>query len=97
MQIAFLRRYIRTNVLMNDTLGLPSIEEVQQMERQIVEAIESLEMSNGSIKCHRYDMANRIAVLRKRIKCLNHRHGNKNSNKNDDVKTLKEELADLNI
>jgi hypothetical protein len=31
---------------MNDTFGLPSIEEVQQMERQIVEAIESLDLSS---------------------------------------------------
>jgi DNA-directed RNA polymerase subunit RPC12/RpoP len=99
-------RQIRTNML-NDPFELPSLEEIKEMDRQRLQAIESLEILDRSVRCQMCGMAvpmvgkltkpksNRIAILEKRIKWLeNYRHGN-NSDNNDDVKQLKQELADL--
>jgi hypothetical protein len=92
---------------LNDHFELPSLEEIEQMDRQSFHAIESLQISDHSVKCQRCGIAvpivgklarphnDRVAVLQKRIKWLeNYNHGN-NSNKNDDLKQLKQELADL--
>jgi hypothetical protein len=93
---------------LNDPFELPSLEKIEQMDRQRSQAIEALQISDRSVKCQRCGIAvpivgklprpysnNRIAILQKRIKCIeNYSHGN-NSNKNDDVKQLKQELADL--
>ena len=35
----------------------PSLQEIEQMERQRSQAIELLEICNGSVKCQRCDMA----------------------------------------
>jgi hypothetical protein len=83
------------------------------MERQRLQAIESLEISGNSVKCQRCGIAvpivgkltrtgnDRIAVLQKRIKWLenyhypSHGHIVNNSNKDNNVKQLKQELAEL--
>jgi protein-arginine kinase activator protein McsA len=105
---------------LNEPFELPSLEEIEQMERQRSQAIESLEICNGSVKCQRCGMAlpivgklthrsDRIAVLQKQIKWIEqHYHGlytlnrhrsngniGNNINKDDNVKQLKAELADL--
>ncbi|MFL6325489.1 MAG: hypothetical protein ACJ72C_12130 [Nitrososphaeraceae archaeon] len=94
---------------MNDPFELPSLEEIEEMDRQKSQAIESLEIFNHSVKCQKCGMAvpiigklskpnsNRIAVLEKRIKWLeNYSRGNINRHSYiNDVKQLKAELADL--
>jgi hypothetical protein len=67
---------------LNDPFELPSLEEIEQMDRQRSQAIESLQITDNSVKCQRYGNAvpivgklartgnDRIAVLQKRIKCL---------------------------
>jgi hypothetical protein len=66
---------------------LPSLEEIEQMERQRSQTIESLEICNGSVKCQMCGIAvpivgkltarnDRIAVLQKQIKWIEeHYHG----------------------
>jgi hypothetical protein len=46
-------RYIRTNIILNDPFELPSLEEIEQMERQRSQAIQSLEIYDHSVKCQR--------------------------------------------
>jgi hypothetical protein len=58
------------------------------MEKQRSQAIESLEISNDSVK----PKSNRIAVLERRINWL---ENNPHSNNNIIIKQLKQELADL--
>ena len=67
---------------MNSPFELPSLEEIEQMERRSLQAIESLEISGNSVKCQRCDNTvpivgklprpqnDRVAVLQKRIKWL---------------------------
>ena len=38
---------------MNDPIEIPSLEQIEEMERQRSQAIQSLEISNGSVKCQR--------------------------------------------
>jgi hypothetical protein len=77
------------------------------MDRQRLQDIQSLEIYDHSVKCQRCSSAipivgkltkvsnDRIAVLQKRIKWIeNFRRGN-NTTKDDDLKALKQELADL--
>jgi adenine-specific DNA methylase len=96
---------------LNDPFELPSLEEIEEMDRQKSQAKESLEIFDHSVKCQRCGIAvpivgklikpksNRIAVLEKRIKWLeNYSRGNNNGSyhhKNNDIKQLKQELADL--
>ncbi|MFL6470183.1 MAG: hypothetical protein ACJ71H_04955 [Nitrososphaeraceae archaeon] len=94
---------------MNEPFELPSLQEIEEMDRQKSQAIESLEIFNHSVKCQKCGMAvpiigklskpnsNRIAVLEKRIKWLeNYSRGNINRHYYiNDVKQLKAELADL--
>jgi hypothetical protein len=67
---------------LNDPFELPSLEEIEQMDRQRSQAIESLEISDHSVKCQRCGIAvpmigkaikpksNRITILEKRINWL---------------------------
>jgi peptide subunit release factor RF-3 len=94
---------------LNDPFELPSLKEIQEMDRQRSQAIEALEIFDHSIKCQRCGIAvpllrtlttkprsNHIGVLQKRIKWIeNYSHGNNNSNKNNDLQQLKQELAEL--
>jgi hypothetical protein len=71
---------------MNDAFEIPSLEEIEEMERQPSQAIESLQISNHSVKCQKCGVAipmvgkltrtkpkgNRIDTLEKRIKWLEH-------------------------
>jgi hypothetical protein len=95
---------------LNDPFELPSLEEIEEMDRQRSQAIESLQITDNSVRCQRCGMAvtivgkltrtknDRIAILQKRIKWVeNYPHGNNRSayGNNNDVKQLKQELADL--
>ncbi|MFL6316449.1 MAG: hypothetical protein ACJ71K_00650 [Nitrososphaeraceae archaeon] len=42
---------------LNDPFELPSLEEIQEMDKQRSQAIESLEMSGNSVKCWRCGIA----------------------------------------
>jgi hypothetical protein len=92
---------------LNDPFELPSLEEIEEMDRQRSRAIESLEIFDPPIKCQRCGMAvpivgkltkpnsNRIAVLEKRIKWIeNYPHHRRGSTDNDVVVQL-QELAEL--
>jgi adenine-specific DNA methylase len=94
---------------LNDPFELPSLQEIEEMDRQLSYAIESLEIFDHSVRCQRCGMAvpivgrltmttaknDRITVLEKRIKWLqNYSHGKFRSD-NNDVKQLKQELAEL--
>jgi hypothetical protein len=92
---------------LNDHFELPALEEIEEMDRQRLQDIQSLEIYDHSVKCQRCSSAipivgkltkvsnDRIAVLQKRIKWIeNFRRGN-NTTKDDDLKALKQELADL--
>jgi hypothetical protein len=94
---------------LNDPFELPSLEEIQEMDRQRSQAIESLEIFDHSVKCQRCGNAvpifgklpkphsNSIDILQKRIKWLeNYSRGNINRPSYiNDVEQLKAELADL--
>jgi hypothetical protein len=94
---------------LNDTFELPSLQEIEEMDRQRSYAIESLETSDHSVKCQKCGTAvpivgklpkphpNRVAILQKRIKWLeNYSRGNINRPSYiNDIKALKQELADL--
>jgi hypothetical protein len=77
---------------LNDHFELPSLEEIQEMDSQRSQAIESLEISGNSVKCQKCGMAipllrtstksrsNRIDTLEKQIKWIeNHIHGSSNN------------------
>jgi hypothetical protein len=89
---------------LNDSFELPSLEEIEQMEIQRSQAIESLQISNNSVKCQRYGNAmpivdklsrphnDRVVILQRRIKWMeNYYHGDNINN----LKALKQELAEL--
>jgi hypothetical protein len=95
---------IRTNVRLNDPFELPSLEEIEEMERQRLQAIDTLEISGNSVKCQRcgHDIPivgklnrpynDRVVILQRRIKWMeNYARG---SNK-DDLEQLRQELAEL--
>jgi hypothetical protein len=50
-------RYIRTNIILNDPFELPSLQEIQEMERQRSQSIEALEVFDSSVKCQKCGMA----------------------------------------
>jgi hypothetical protein len=97
-------------VTLNDPFELPLLEEIQEMDRQRLQAIDLLEISDHSVKCQKCGISvpivgkltkpksNRIAILQKRIKWIeNYSRGNINrpSYHINEVKQLKQELADL--
>jgi selenocysteine-specific translation elongation factor len=80
---------MRTNTTLNDPFELPSLEEIEEIDRQRSQAIESLQITDNSVKCQRCGIAvpivgkltrtknDRIAILQKRIKWVeNYSHGN---------------------
>jgi hypothetical protein len=89
---------------LNDPFELPSLEQIEEMERQRLQAIESLEISGSSVKCQRYGTAapivgklpgphnDRVAILQKRIKWMENYYHVVNVN---DLKELKQDLAEL--
>ena len=89
---------------MNDPFELPSLEQIEEMDRQRLQAIESLQISDHSVKCQRGGNAvsmigksvgaksNRIAVLERRVRWLeNYPH----SINTIIIKQLKQELSDI--
>jgi hypothetical protein len=96
---------------MNDPIELPSLEEVEQMAQRRSQAVESLQISDGFVKCQRCGIAvpivgklsspqnGRITVLQNRIKWLEgHYHSHPLGNtdtKSDTLKALRQELAEL--
>jgi hypothetical protein len=89
---------------LNDSFELPSLEEIEEVERQRSQAIKALEISNDSVKCQKCGIAvpllkmltkprsNRIDALQKRVKWIeNHSQGNAIA----EVKQIKQELAEL--
>jgi hypothetical protein len=82
-----------------------AVSEIIQIERQRAQAIESLEISNNSVKCQKCNLpvpivgrlprshADRITILEKRIRQVERYHGNNSSNST--YKQLKEELVNL--
>jgi hypothetical protein len=89
---------------LNDSFELPSLEEIEQMEIQRSQAIESLQISDNSVKCQRCGNAmpivdklsrphnDRVVILQRRIKWMeNYYHGDNINN----LKALKQELAEL--
>jgi hypothetical protein len=66
----------------NDPVEIPSLEEVEKMERQRSQAIEALEISDNMVKCQRCRNAipivgktsrpanDRVAILQARIKWI---------------------------
>jgi hypothetical protein len=95
---------------LNDPFELPSLEEIEEMDAQRLQAIELLQITDNSVKCQKCGIvvpivgklskpnSNRIAVLEKRIKWLeNYSRGNNNGSyhKNNNIKQLKQELRDL--
>jgi DNA repair exonuclease SbcCD ATPase subunit len=88
---------------------LPSIEEIEEMERLMSQAIDTLEISDDSVKCQRCGNPvpivsklsrphnDRVAILQKRIRWIeNYSRGNVNRpSYTNEVKELKQELAAL--
>jgi hypothetical protein len=84
---------------LNDPFELPSLEGIQQIDRQRLQAIEALEICDHSVKCQRCGIAvpivgkltrpcnDRSVILQRRIKWMeNYCHG---ANVND-LKALKQ-------
>src|ERR671926_1211730 len=97
---------IRTNIRLSNPLPLPSLEEIEQMEKQRQRALDSLKISKGSVKCQKCSkdvpiVANmarpindRISVLQVRIRYLEG-HYRGVAGKEDDIKQMKQELDEL--
>ena len=47
----------RINIILSESFELPSLEEIDEVERQRSQAIEALEISGNSVKCQRCGMA----------------------------------------
>jgi hypothetical protein len=91
---------------LSNPVELPSLEEIQQMDRKRLEAIELLEISNSHVKCQRCGNAiplgpkyirsfknDRIGVLERRIIWLEeHYHYTEDD---EEIKAIKAEVADL--
>jgi hypothetical protein len=73
---------------LNDPFELPSLQEIEEMDRQKSQAIESLEITDNAVKCQSCGIAvpmvgklarphnDRVAMLQKRIKWIeNYYHG----------------------
>jgi hypothetical protein len=91
---------------LNDPFELPSLEEIEQMERQRSQAVESLQISDSgnSVKCQRCALDipivgklprphnDRVVILQRRIKWLENYYHSVNIN---DLKALRQELTEL--
>jgi hypothetical protein len=79
---------------LNDAFELPSLDQIEKMEKQRSLAIEALEISDGLVKCQKYGKSvpllrtltrpssNRIDALQKQIHWIEHyRPGNKTEDK----------------
>src|SRR5919199_1365342 len=53
---------MRTNTRSSDPFEIPSLEEIQEIDRQRLQAIQALEISNDSVKCQKCGIA--IPLLR---------------------------------
>ena len=85
-------------ITLNDSFELPSLEQIEEMEKQRMQAIKSLEISNDSdsVKCQKCNAyipiigklprlhSNRIAVLERRIEWLEERHPHRYHGNNND-------------
>jgi DNA repair ATPase RecN len=92
---------------LNSPFELPSLEQIKEMDSQRSQAIQSLEISNDSVKYQRCSRAvpllrtstkprsNRIDALQKQIKWIEELHPHRGNNNNDNIKELKQELAEL--
>jgi hypothetical protein len=95
---------------MSNPIELPSLEEIEQTERQRSQAIEALEISDGNVKCQRCQTSvpigrkltshvhnDRIDSLQRRIKWIEDHHDYFSSprTRDEDLKELKQELVDL--
>jgi hypothetical protein len=91
---------------LNDPFELPSLEQIGQMDKQRSQALQSLQITDNSVKCQRCGMdvpilrmltkprSNQIDTLVKQIKWIeNHSRGN-NAKADGNIKQLKAELAD---
>jgi hypothetical protein len=92
---------------LSNPLPLPSLEEIEKMERQRSQAIESLEISGNSVKCQKCGVAvpivgkltmntsssgnARIVTLQLRLKWLE-RHYKTLPNREQDIQSIKQEL-----
>ena len=47
---------------MNDPFELPSLQEIEEMDKQRLQALESLEISDGLVKCQK--CGNAVPILR---------------------------------
>ena len=94
----------------SEPIELPSLEQIERMEAKRQRAIEALEITDHSVKCQRCNNAvpivrgparsraneKRIVTLQIRIKWLEeHYSPNMRDNKNEEIKTLKQELEHL--
>jgi hypothetical protein len=89
--------------MLNDPFELPSLEEIKEMDRQRFHAIESLHISDHSVKCQSCGIAvpivgklarpphnDWVAMLQKRIKWIeNYSYGDNTRSDNNDLKQLK--------
>ena len=94
---------------MNDPFELPSLEQIEEIDKQHSLAIQALQISDRSDKCQKCGMAvpllrtstkprsNRIDALQKQIKWIeNYSRGNNNRpSYTTEVTALKQELAEL--
>jgi hypothetical protein len=99
--------YIRTNTALNDPFELPSLEQIEKMEKQRSQAIESLQITDNSVKCQKCGMAipivgrlprphnDRAVILQRRIEWIEHYRRGNNTTKDDDLRVLRQELAEL--
>jgi hypothetical protein len=91
---------------LNSPFEIPSLEQIEEMDMQRLQAIEALEISNDYVMCQRCSIAvpmlgtstkprsNRIDALQKQIHWIEQhycRRGN-NSAKDDNLKQLKQNL-----
>jgi hypothetical protein len=93
---------------LNDPFELPSLEEIEEMEKQRSQAIESLQIADHSVKCQKCGMTvpivvegglarphgNRITLLEHKIKWIE-THPRLLKDSVSSIKQLKQELADL--
>jgi hypothetical protein len=94
---------------LNEPLELPSLEEIEQMERRRLQAIESLHICNHSVKCQRCGIAvpvvgkltrtgnDRISVLQKRIRWLENYHYPSHGNNNLQGLEVKLDFVDFSV
>jgi hypothetical protein len=97
---------------MNEPFELPSLEEIQEMERLRPQAIESLQISGNSrsVKCQRCSNAipivgklphqhndDRIAVLQNRIKSLEEHYNSPRFGSTETKNNLKKDKQELAV